>query len=66
MGSIDLSADRLVLWTVGVPQPGQAGETYQAGQTPLEVYMEGNIVFRQGDRIINAQRMYYDVHATSA
>jgi hypothetical protein len=63
VGSIDLSADRLVLWTVGVPQPGQAGETYQAGQTPLEVYMEGNIIFRQGDRIVNAQRMYYDVNA---
>jgi lipopolysaccharide export system protein LptA len=62
VGSIDISADRLVLWTVGVPQPGQAGETFQAGHTPLEVYMEGNIVFRQGDRIINAQRMYYDVN----
>jgi lipopolysaccharide export system protein LptA len=63
VGSIDLSADRLVLWTVGVPQPGQAGETYQNGQTPLEVYMEGNIIFRQGDHVINAQRMYYDVNA---
>src|SRR5690606_33371176 len=28
---------------------------------PLEFYMEGNIVFRQGDRVIYADRMYYNV-----
>ena len=28
---------------------------------PMEIYMEGNVVFRQGDRIIYADRMYYDV-----
>ena len=27
----------------------------------LEIYMEGNIVFRQGERMIYADRMYYDV-----
>ncbi len=27
---------------------------------PIEVYMEGNIVFRQGDRLIYADRMYYN------
>ena len=33
----------------------------QDKNTPLEIYMEGNVVFRQGDRIIYADRMYYDV-----
>lgn len=28
--------------------------------TPLEIYMEGNIIFRQGERVITADRMYYD------
>ena len=28
---------------------------------PLEIYMEGNIVFRQGDRTVYADRMFYDV-----
>ena len=28
---------------------------------PLEIYMEGNVVFRQGERVIYASRMYYDV-----
>ena len=33
----------------------------QGDDTPLELYLEGNIVFRQGDRVLFAQRMYYDV-----
>jgi hypothetical protein len=36
-------------------------EAMQAGQGPLEFYLEGNIVFRQGDRVIYADRMYYDL-----
>jgi hypothetical protein len=36
-------------------------QAVQAGQGPLEFYLEGNIVFRQGDRVIYADRMYYDV-----
>ena len=35
--------------------------TLQDERTPLEFYLEGNIIFRQGERVINAQRMYYDV-----
>ncbi|MEM1304540.1 MAG: organic solvent tolerance protein OstA, partial [Planctomycetota bacterium] len=37
------------------------GEFQQANEAPLEVYLEGNIVFRQGDRTVYAERMYYDV-----
>ena len=33
----------------------------QSQETPLEIYMEGNIEFRQGDRVVYADRMYYDV-----
>ncbi len=33
----------------------------QSEDTPLEMYLEGNIVFRQGDRTLYANRMYYDV-----
>lgn len=59
VGSIDISTDRLVIWTVAVFNDQ---ETRQAGNTPLEIYMEGNIVFRQGQRRIFADRMYYDVN----
>ncbi|MEM6330154.1 MAG: organic solvent tolerance protein OstA [Planctomycetota bacterium] len=54
---IDLETDRAVIWTA----PGGVGNSFQQrNDTPLEIYMEGNIVFRQGDRIIYADRMYYD------
>ena len=33
----------------------------KAQDAPLEIYMEGNIEFRQGDRVIYADRMFYDV-----
>ncbi len=60
-GSVDLSADRVVMWTAGVQQNGPANQTLQSDDTPLEIYMEGNVVFRQGNRIIQAPAMFYDV-----
>ncbi|MCE9548124.1 MAG: organic solvent tolerance protein OstA, partial [Planctomycetia bacterium] len=61
LGSIDISTDRLVIWTRGMEQPDLGGQTVQRDDTPLEVYMEGNIVFRQADRVVTAKAMYYDV-----
>ena len=55
LGVLDISTDRAVIWSTG--PPGSA----QAQGAPLEIYMEGNIEFRQGDRIIYADRMFYDV-----
>ncbi len=60
-GSIDVSTDRLVIWTNSLQEPDLTGQTAQDEKVPLEIYMEGNIVFRQGDRVIYAERMYYDV-----
>ncbi len=59
--TIDLSTDRLVIWTVASRQPDINAPLSQDENQPLEIYMEGNVVFRQGDRIIYADRMYYDV-----
>jgi len=60
-GSLDVSADRLVIWTRGLREPDLTGQTSQNARIPLEVYLEGNIVFRQGERVVYADRMYYDV-----
>lgn len=62
LGSIDVSTDRLVIWTTGAGEPDLSGQRVQGEDVPLEIYMEGNIVFRQGDRVIRAERMYYDVN----
>ncbi|MEI8376210.1 MAG: hypothetical protein WCJ35_25600 [Planctomycetota bacterium] len=59
--TLDLSTDRLVIWTVAAQQPDINSPLSQDQNQPLEIYMEGNIVFRQGDRTIYADRMYYDV-----
>ncbi len=59
IGTIDISTDRAVVWTKGGFALG--GQAVQSQETPLEIYMEGNIEFRQGDRVIYADRMFYDV-----
>ena len=59
LGDIDIETDRAVIW--GIDLAGGMGGATQSNDTPLEIYMEGNIVFRQGDRTFNADRMFYDV-----
>ncbi|NBW97166.1 MAG: hypothetical protein EBR28_10660 [Planctomycetia bacterium] len=64
-GPLDISADRLVLWTRGQGQPDLDGTGGQSADTPLELYMEGNVVFRQGQRVVEAVGMFYDVPRSS-
>ncbi len=60
-GPLDISADRVVIWTQAQAQPDLQGNSAQSADTPLELYMEGNVVFRQGQRVVEAMSMYYDV-----
>ena len=57
-GPIELSADSIVVWAdenvVGL-------NNLDASQTPVEIYLEGNIEFRQAGNVGLAQRMYYNV-----
>lgn len=59
LGTVSLSADRIVAWlpTLGDILTGAADVSSAEG----ELYLEGDIVFRQGDRIIYAEAMYYNV-----
>ena len=63
--TIDISADRAVGWTVYlqnlIEHSQSSGERVTINDLDLELYLEGNIVFREGERIIYADRMYYDV-----
>ncbi len=63
VGTIDVSADRVVIWTDDWQDSGDQDQRQQvqSEDRPLELYMEGNIIFRQGERTIYANRMYYDV-----
>ncbi|MEX2176709.1 MAG: organic solvent tolerance protein OstA [Pirellulaceae bacterium] len=62
VGTVSLETDRIVAWVPNVEAGGpNPAELLGNGQGPLELYLEGNIVFRQGDRVIYADRMYYNV-----
>ena len=59
VGTLDISTDRAVIWSGGA-ELGFGSPTIQSPNSPLEIYMEGNIEFRQGDRVVYADRMFYD------
>lgn len=56
IGKVSIDADRAVLWTSSLNAIRENGIENE----PLELYLEGNIYFRQGQREIYANRMYYD------
>jgi hypothetical protein len=66
LGRIEMQADNIVAWTSNMAAANLFGEAanqprVQPRDLPLELYLEGNIIFRQGRRVIYADRMYYDV-----
>lgn len=66
LGKIDIEADSVVIWSVDLKQAELfGGENQPLGEDiPLDLYLEGNIVFRQGDTVIYADRMYYNVNSS--
>lgn len=59
LGTISISADRVVGWLPLVANLFNGAEDLSEAQG--ELYLEGDIVFRQGERIIYADAMYYNV-----
>lgn len=59
LGTVSISADRLVGWLPLVANLFNGAEDLSDAQG--ELYLEGDIVFRQGERIIYAESMYYNV-----
>ncbi|MEO1529292.1 MAG: organic solvent tolerance protein OstA, partial [Planctomycetota bacterium] len=58
-GTVTLSADRIVLWTP--PLSGLFSGSTDISAAEGEIYLEGDVVFRQGDNVIYADSMYYNV-----
>ncbi|MFO0924276.1 MAG: organic solvent tolerance protein OstA [Pirellulales bacterium] len=59
LGSVTLEADSAVIWTRDLAALIQNGIESE----PLEIYLEGHIVFQQGQRVIYADRMYYNAQS---
>jgi hypothetical protein len=67
-GVIDLSADRVVIWT-----PANDSDEFEAGgsiiqsaDSRLQLYLEGNIVIRQNQHTIHATHAFYDANSNRA
>ena len=63
LDTVEILADRVVVWTDENILPEINSYATVPEQVPLEIYMEGNVVFRQGSRIVYARSMFYDVRA---
>lgn len=66
LGTIDLSADRAIVWTDALSGDGPPTVIDQSSDSKCQVYLEGNIVIRQGDNVVRAERAYYDARANQA
>ena len=59
--TVDIAADSAVIWTENPGKIHSGGTFSESDDTNFEIYLEGNIIYRDGPREIRASRMYYDV-----
>ncbi len=59
LGTVSLEADDAIIWVRGKVTTADLFQS--TPDRPIELYLEGNIVFQQGNRVIYADRMYYNV-----
>ena len=57
---VDISADNAVVWAENIGSLLGGGSYTESDTAHFEVYLEGNIIYRDGPRKIEASRMYYD------
>ncbi|MBX3420244.1 MAG: organic solvent tolerance protein OstA [Pirellulaceae bacterium] len=60
-GTISLEADNAVVWLHSQGEGSPFSNLVSTPEHPIELYLDGNIVFNQGNRVIYADRMYYNV-----
>ena len=61
LGTVTLEADNAVVWVKNTGGTNGANGFVSTPDRPIELYLDGNIVFNQGQRMIFADRMYYNV-----
>ncbi len=59
LGTVLIEADRAVVWTTDL----QRLLSGRVDDLPIELYLEGNVIFQQGARRVYAERMYYNVQS---
>jgi len=62
LGTVSLESDNAIVWLHGSgPSANLFEGLTSTPERPIELYLDGNIVFNQGNRVIYADRMYYNV-----
>lgn len=61
-GVVTIEADRVVIWTTAMAGLIASSQSIEQAGGRWEFYLEGNIIFREGDRVVYADRMYYNVN----
>ena len=61
LGNVSIEADNAVIWSPPVDFTNPVVQDARTSERPYEVYVEGNIVFRQGERVIYADKLYYNI-----
>jgi len=66
-GTVDLSADRMVIWTLlsGASDLNSEG-VFQTNDTPMQIYLEGNIQVRQGTNLLRATQGFFNAQENRA
>lgn len=60
LDTVSLMADRAIVWSkTDIPELN--GGEAPGGDKDYEFYLEGNVIFRQGEQVVYAERMYYNV-----
>jgi len=65
IGTVDLAADRAVIWSTSpllLYEMSDRSEAIGIRDFNLELYLEGNVVFRQNDRVMYLDRLFYNVN----
>jgi hypothetical protein len=65
VGTIDFAADRAVIWSTSpqlLKELSNNSEAIDVRDFNLEIYLEGNVVFRQNDRVMYLDRLFYNVN----
>lgn len=60
IGTVDLSADRVVVFTDAFGPSDFSPDMVQPRDAKYQIYLEGNIVVRQGNNVIRADRAFFD------
>ena len=68
VGVVDISANQAVCWTeeTAIQSQANSAEIQQPQDAPFQIYLEGDIVVRQGGNVLRAKQAFFDMREERA